>query len=43
MRNDRTTVRPIDANALHEAAETCKETTDAFQELIDAQPTLGAA
>ena len=43
MRNDSTAVRPIDANALHEAAETCREATDAFQELIDAQPTLSAA
>ena len=43
MRNDRQTARPIDANALREAAETCRETTEAFQELIDAQPTLGAA
>ena len=36
-------MRPIDADVLREAAETCIETTDAFQALIDAQPTLGAA
>ena len=33
-------MRPIDADVLREAAETCIETTDAFQALIDRQPTL---
>jgi len=36
-------MRPIDADVLREAAETCIETTDAFQALIDRQPTLRAA
>ena len=36
-------MRPIDADVLREAAETCIETTDAFQALIDRQPTLKAA
>ncbi len=33
-------MRRIDADALRHAAETCRETTDAFIELIDAQPTV---
>lgn len=40
MESNDVTVRPIDANALRKAAETSIETTDAFQELIDKQPTL---
>lgn len=36
-------MRPIDADVLREAAETCIETTDAFQALIDRQPTLKTA
>ena len=36
-------MRPIDADVLREAAETCIETTDAFQALIDRQPTLNVS
>lgn len=32
-------MRLIDADALRKAAKTCRETTEAFLELIDAQPT----
>lgn len=35
-------VRLIDANALRKYAETCRETTDAFCELIDNAPTVEA-
>lgn len=34
--------RLIDANALMESAETCRETTDAFQALIKSAPTVDA-
>ena len=33
-------MRPIDADILRYETETCRETTDAFQQLIDAQPTI---
>lgn len=33
-------MRAIDADRLREAAETVIETTEAFQDLIDQQPTL---
>ena len=33
-------MRAIDADILRDAAETVRETTEAFQELIDAQPTI---
>lgn len=33
-------MRPIDADALKAAAQTVRETTDAFCELIDAQETM---
>lgn len=34
--------RLIDANALWESAETCRETTGAFQALIESAPTVDA-
>ena len=37
----RASMRLIDANKLKKEAETCIETTDAFIELIDEQPTIG--
>ena len=33
-------MRAIDADVLRDAAGTVRETTDAFQELIDEQPTI---
>jgi len=33
-------MRPIDADRLEDEAEYCQETTEAFQALIDSQPTL---
>ena len=35
-------VRLIDENALWESAETCRETTGAFQALIESAPTVDA-
>lgn len=35
-------MRLIDAEALRKNAETCRETTDAFCELIDSAPTMDA-
>ena len=35
-------MRLVDADALREAAETCRETTGDFQALIDAAPTIDA-
>lgn len=35
-------MRLIDANALRESAETCLETTGAFQALIESAPTVDA-
>lgn len=34
-------MRLINADSLREKAETCRETTDAFIELIDKEPTVG--
>ena len=35
-------MRLIDADALWESAETCRETTGAFQALIESMPTIDA-
>ena len=35
-------IRLINAYVLHDSASTCRETTDAFQELIEDAPTVDA-